>query len=116
MLVRARVARLFILGSVAAAAIAQPAAPIEARAQKILAENCAACHAQARMSDLDLRQIDTILKGGKRGPAIVPGKSAESLLYRAIAQTGELKMPPGKKLAPDGPICSKTAAAFGPVP
>ena len=46
-------------------------------------------------------QIDTILKGGKRGPAVVPGKSAESLLYRAIAQTGELKMPPGKSpLAP----------------
>ena len=48
------------------------------------------------MSDLDLRQIDTILKGGKRGPAVVPGKSAESLLYRAMAQTGDLKMPPGK--------------------
>ena len=48
------------------------------------------------MSDLDIRQIDTILKGGKRGPAVVPGKGAESLLYRAIAQTGDLKMPPGK--------------------
>ena len=32
---------------------------------------------------------------------MVPGKSAESLLYRAIQQTGELKMPPGKApLAP----------------
>ena len=52
------------------------------------------------MSDLDLRQIDTILKGGKRGPAVVPGKSSESLLYRAMAQTGELKMPPGKAALP----------------
>src|SRR4051794_37712188 len=100
MLVGARVARVFVLAGVAAATLAQPPASIEARAQKILSENCGACHGQARMSDLDLRQIGTILKGGKRGPAIVPGKSAESLLYRAIAQTGDLKMPPGEAPLP----------------
>src|ERR1051326_4866113 len=73
---------------------------LESRAQRILSENCEGCHGQARMSDLDLRQIDTILKGGKRGPAIVVGKSGESLLFRAIAQTGDLKMPPGKPPLP----------------
>jgi hypothetical protein len=85
-----------LFGSIAAAALAQPPFSIEARAQKIILEKCGACHGQARMSDLDLRQLDTMLKGGKRGPAVVPGKSAESLLYRAVAQTGDLKMPPGK--------------------
>src|SRR6476619_3808085 len=100
MLVAGRSARVFIFGTVAAAALAQPPSPIEARAQKIISANCGACHGQARMSDLDLRQLDTILKGGKRGPAVIPGKSAESLLYRAIAQTGELKMPPGKSPLP----------------
>src|SRR5437764_6781303 len=104
MLLRARFARVLVFGSVAAAALAQPPSPIEARAQKIISENCGACHAQARMSDLDLRQIDTILKGGKRGPAIVPGKSAESLLYRAIVQTGDLKMPPGKAPLPPADV------------
>ena len=48
------------------------------------------------MSDLDLRERDTILKGGKRGPAIVPGKAEESLLYKAVRREGELQMPPGK--------------------
>jgi hypothetical protein len=52
------------------------------------------------MSGLDLRRREDLLKGGKRGPAIVPGKSAESLLYRAIAQNDELKMPPGKAPLP----------------
>jgi hypothetical protein len=48
------------------------------------------------MSDLDLREPETILKGGKRGPAIVPGKAEESLLYKAVKRDGELQMPPGK--------------------
>ena len=52
------------------------------------------------MSDLDLRRRDSILKGGKRGPALVPGSSSESVLYRAVAQTGNLKMPPGKPALP----------------
>ncbi|HLJ17487.1 MAG TPA: PSD1 and planctomycete cytochrome C domain-containing protein [Bryobacteraceae bacterium] len=70
---------------------------LEESAQKILSENCYTCHGQAQTSGLDLRQIGTILKGGKRGPAVIPGKSAESLLYQAVERTGELKMPPGDK-------------------
>jgi hypothetical protein len=44
---------------------------------------------------------DTILSGGNRGPAISPGNPADSLLLRAIEQTGQLKMPPAHKLEPD---------------
>jgi hypothetical protein len=44
---------------------------------------------------------DTILTGGNRGPAIRLGNPAGSLLVRAIEQTGQLKMPPGRKLQPD---------------
>jgi hypothetical protein len=33
------------------------------------------------MSGLDMRQRDGLLKGGKRGSAISPGKPAVSLLY-----------------------------------
>jgi hypothetical protein len=54
------------------------------------------CHGAARTSGLDVRDRTTILKGGKRGPAIVPGKAEESLLYNAVRREGELKMPPGK--------------------
>ena len=46
--------------------------------------------------DLDLRESSTTLKGGERGPAIVPGKADESLLYKAVKRDGELQMPPGK--------------------
>ena len=37
---------------------------------------------------------ETVRKGGKRGPAVVPWKSQESLLFQAVTRKGELKMPP----------------------
>ena len=49
------------------------------------------------MSGLSLASREGMLAGGKRGPAVVPGKSAESLLYKAVAHLGELSMPPGGK-------------------
>ncbi len=48
------------------------------------------------MSGLSLTTREAMLQGGARGPAIVPGKSAQSLLYKAVAHDGELQMPPGK--------------------
>ena len=62
----------------------------------ILQKNCASCHGAAQMSGFDVRKRDAILRGGKRGTAVVPGHSADSLLYRAVARDGDLKMPPGK--------------------
>jgi Planctomycete cytochrome C len=47
------------------------------------------------MSGLDMRSRDTLLKGGHRGAALVPGNAEQSLLYQAAAHQGELKMPPG---------------------
>src|SRR4051794_14274493 len=70
--------------------------PTERPARAVFEAKCAACHGPARMSELDLRERDTILKGGKRGPAIVPGKADESLLYKAIRREGDVQMPPGK--------------------
>src|SRR5262249_32736355 len=75
-----------------------------APAQAIFEIHCVSCHGAAQMSGLDLRQRETILKGGRRGPAIVPGKPGESLLYRAIAREGELQMPPGKQPLEPGDI------------
>jgi mono/diheme cytochrome c family protein len=68
----------------------------EKPARAVLEAKCVGCHGSAHMSDLDLRERDAILKGGKRGPAIVPGKADESLLYRAVRREGDLQMPPGK--------------------
>ena len=74
------------------------AAPVHAGAQSakaIIDAKCLACHGKAQMSGLDLRARETVLTGGKRGAAIVPGKAAESLLIKAVERQGELKMPPG---------------------
>ena len=54
------------------------------------------------LGGLRLDSRDGMLKGGKTGPAIVPGDPDKSLLIRAIQQTGStLKMPQGGKLKDD---------------
>ena len=58
----------------------QEGLPLHEAVQAILAENCLSCHGAAQMSGLDLRQWHTLLKGGSRGPVLVPGKAEESLL------------------------------------
>src|SRR5438552_13275993 len=65
-------------------------------ARAVLDAKCVTCHGEARMADLGLRELGTILKGGKRGPAVVPGNAEASLLYKAVRREGELQMPPGK--------------------
>src|SRR5215471_14518343 len=67
----------------------------ERAVRTIFAVRCVSCHGQARMSGLDLRDLSTILKGGKRGPAAVPGKAEASLIYQAVRREGEPQMPPG---------------------
>ena len=71
-----------------------------AQARAILANNCGGCHGSAKMSGLTIETREALLAGGTRGPALIPGKAAESLLYKAISREGELKMPPGNKPLP----------------
>jgi len=79
-----------------------PASSDGSEIQQTLRNNCQQCHnLTTRSSGLALTARDTILAGGKRGPAINPGNPAESLLVRAVEQTGDLKMPPGRKLQPE---------------
>ncbi len=75
-----------------------PAAHGEDPAISIIQKQCLACHGAAHMGGLDLRQRETVLRGGSRGPALVPGKAGESLLLKAVTRTGDLKMPPGKQV------------------
>src|SRR5689334_8335417 len=71
---------------------------------QIFEKNCISCHGAAQMSGLDLRQRETLIRGGKRGPAIVPGEPDQSLLLKAIKHEGDLKMPPGKQALPASDI------------
>jgi hypothetical protein len=57
---------------------------------------CVVCHgARTKQADLDLRTVESILKGGKSGPAIVPGKPGESLILKRVHARD---MPPPKEL------------------
>src|SRR6185503_3674261 len=61
----------------------------------MLKNNCLACHNQTKAkADLILETPQTILKGGESGPAVVPGKSAESLLLKLAAHQDKPAMPP----------------------
>lgn len=73
-------------------------------ATSIIKTHCTACHGQARMSGLDLRSAASALAGGTRGPAVIAGDAATSLLVRAVRGTAELSMPPGDSKLSDQQI------------
>jgi mono/diheme cytochrome c family protein len=70
----------------------------------ILSRRCSACHgALKQKNELRLDTAALAIKGGESGPAIVPGKSDESLLIDAVnGANGAAKMPPeGEPLTTD---------------
>jgi len=68
----------------------------------ILQANCQPCHnAGMKSSGLAVTSRGALLEGGNRGPAIKPGDASASALVQAVEQSGDLKMPPGRKLAPE---------------
>jgi hypothetical protein len=79
----------------------QSAEYFESNVRPVLAGNCYDCHTDQRMGGLRLDSRDALLKGGKSGPAIVPGDPDKSLMIQAVRQTGALKMPKGGHLRPD---------------
>lgn len=74
----------------------------ETKVRPVLAERCFSCHTQTKLGGLEMTSHESLLTGGKSGPAIVPGKPAESRLVRMIRQEDPevKKMPPaGAKLS-----------------
>ncbi|MFP6753716.1 MAG: c-type cytochrome domain-containing protein, partial [Pirellulaceae bacterium] len=74
----------------------------------LLRKNCLACHSQTEASgELVLEEPASMLKGGDTGPAVVPGKSAESLLLTLASHRDDPSMPPednevaAKPMTPD---------------
>src|SRR5262245_54627386 len=71
----------------------------EREVRPLLIEKCQACHGEKKVrGGLRLTGKSAVLKGGDRGPALVPGKPEESLLIQAVGYSGDLKMPPAGKL------------------
>jgi WD40 repeat protein len=63
--------------------------------EPILVNKCQYCHSGAvKESKLDLGSYEGLIKGGKRGTAVVPGKSTDSLLVQLAGKTKKPLMPP----------------------
>ena len=80
----------------------------EQRIRPLLVERCQGCHSSVTGKTSGGLALDTRQgwqKGGDGGPAIVPGKPAESLLLRAVEYADpDLQMPPpgkGQRLTAD---------------
>ncbi|MEE3230934.1 MAG: c-type cytochrome domain-containing protein, partial [Planctomycetota bacterium] len=73
----------------------------ENRIRPILADNCFKCHGgKASKGGVRLDQRTALLAKGEDGPVIIPGKPGQGRLMAAVLHTGEIKMPPKKKLPP----------------
>jgi hypothetical protein len=84
-----------------AAKMAKGVALFKQHVKPILVQSCLRCHGgKAVESDLDLSTRDSLLKGGRHGPVVSPGKSADSLLVKLITHQREPHMPKvGDKLS-----------------
>lgn len=75
----------------------------EKKIRPVLADHCYKCHsagAERIKGGLLLDSREGWMKGGDSGPALVPGKPAESLLIKAVRYTDQdLQMPPKEKLS-----------------
>ena len=68
------------------------------RVEPLLDKQCLKCHAGVRQQGgLDLRSLDTILRGGEHGPALIPGKPDESRLLQYVLPQSDPHMPPDPK-------------------
>src|SRR5579871_6290880 len=74
----------------------------------IFARYCFACHNAGEMrSGLNLEAYSGVLKGGGSGDAVIPGRAAASLLYKAVArEEGAPQMPLGNPKIPDAAIAT----------
>ncbi len=70
----------------------------EKNIRPVLAERCYQCHSSQTVASggLQLDSRDTLLQGGKSGPAVVPGKPNESLLLKRVSSDDlQIRMPKG---------------------
>jgi hypothetical protein len=73
----------------------------------VLKQKCFQCHSDAlQMSNLNLATREAMLKGGDKGPALVPGNAEASRLYRRLSGLELPKMP----MAPLPPLTAEEMA------
>src|SRR5258708_13884718 len=94
---------LFVLTSAGSAVLAGTSAQVglgaeeffEKEVRPILVERCQSCHGETKaQGGLRLTNRILVLKGGARGPALVPAQPEQSLLFGAVQYRAPLKIPP----------------------
>src|SRR5438477_6947554 len=95
---------LCVFASLRCILLAQP--NYESDVKPLFARRCFACHSAGEMrSGLNLESYAGVLKGGSSGDAVVAGRAAGSLLYKAIVrEEGAPQMPLGQAKLPDAEI------------
>ena len=92
--------RVLLASACLSAAGAADLTHFEQRIRPLLIQNCIECHGPDKQKGgLRLDSRAGWQTGGDSGPALVPGKLAESKLWQAVSYTDrDLKMPPKRKL------------------
>jgi hypothetical protein len=101
---------LFIAASLSQGRAADPTpeaiAHFEKDVRPLFIEACQRCHGPKKAeAGLRVDSRAALLKGGDRGPAVVPGKADKGTLLVALSHSGEVKMPESGKL-PDARIAA----------
>jgi hypothetical protein len=115
-----------VAGELAAAPAPTPAGVelFEAKVRPVLVEQCYRCHSAAARKAGKLKGgllLDSragLLRGGVSGPAVVPGRPAQSLLLKAVRQSDDATPMPPKGKLPDAVIADfeKWINAGAPAP
>lgn len=72
--------------------------------EPLFAKRCITCHSGSiKEGRFDLSTYEALMKGGRRGTPVIPGKGADSLLYKSCARTQKPFMPPPKEEEPVTP-------------
>ena len=91
---------VFVLALLAAGKPDREARYFDDRVAPILIRRCLPCHnEELKNGNVSFLDRESLLKGGKRGPSIVPGKPEASVLIETLRHDGDIQMPPGPKLS-----------------
>ena len=81
----------------------------EKEIEPVIYKKCITCHSgSVKEGKLDLATYEGLIKGGRRGPSLIPGKGAESLVYKLMHREMKPFMPPKG----EDPITPEELAVF----
>jgi WD40 repeat protein len=86
---------LILIGIPSASSAEDPPVSYSRDVVPFLEEHCIACHDDGfETSELALHDLPAMLRGGRRGPSVVPGKGGESPLIQFMTGKRQPQMPP----------------------